>query len=206
MSSHSPSRLPQPVHPHVRGANLSRQRLGLRALGSSPRAWGQCRLPECLWCHLCIRFIPTCVGPMLPRAPPILAGAVHPHVRGANAVSSRFPEGGGGSSPRAWGQLRGAGAESPRSRFIPTCVGPICRRESPGRRSTVHPHVRGANLPAVQKDMTDLGSSPRAWGQFGLAVPGQLVRRFIPTCVGPMAASAPKSRRRSGSSPRAWGQ
>ena len=91
------------VHPHVRGANVFRQRavkgearfiptcVGqmnvlkqpfLRKSGSSPRAWG--KFVEALGKSQTVRFIPTCVGQIPVKA---LCGL---------AVF--------GSSPRAWGK------------------------------------------------------------------------------------------------------
>ena len=132
------------VHPHVRGANLLSVRLGL----------------------LDDRFIPTCVGQIIvclisipivggssPRAwgkwnnrcPAVYQIAVHPHVRGANAVGRAGQRRTSGSSPRAWGKLAIAQDILKRGRFIPTCVGQI----------PLHP-ASGQPL---------RGSSPRAWGK-----------------------------------------
>ena len=131
-------------------------------------------------------------------------GAVHPHVRGAHTgrTDSRSPL--PGPSPRAWGsRLPGAG-KTALARSIPTCVGltevqlgvwarvrsiPTCVGLTPaepirGRRSPVHPHVRGAHgYPAPGKPRWH-GPSPRAWGSLKCS--------WV-------------SGRGSGPSPRAWG-
>ena len=138
------ARLSRAVHPHVRGADSLSQRIlsaesrfiptcvgqmasamAVRVLedGSSPRAWG--------------RLIPAARG----RA----VGAVHPHVRGADACQQRIPSSHCGSSPRAWGRWEGACDGVLSLRFIPTCVGQIARSALRHAPLPVHPHVRGAD-------------------------------------------------------------
>ena len=131
-----------------------------------------------------------------------------------------------GSSPHAWGRLDEHLEQLIPARFIPTCVGQTHNKDnvaacplgsSPhawGRLSstgagsvihTVHPHMRGADLPGVvildhlprfiptcvgqtlregKSESEIAGSSPHAWGRH----PGRILenadRRFIPTCVG----------------------
>ncbi len=153
------------VHPHVRGANGGSFQFPDQAIGSPPRAWGQCgedfeRLRRG-------RFTPTCVGPISSSHCPRRRATVHPHVRGANAA--------------IW-----ARCECP-SRFTPTCVGPICPAAVAADRNSVHPHVRGANASAFALQASDHGSPPRAWGQCLLRFGLPPERRFTPTCVGPMA-------------------
>jgi len=69
-------------------------------------------------------------------------------------------------------------------RFIPTCVGSICRVLESLGLPTVHPHVRGEHfllrLAATGAD----GSSPRAWGACDEPLVVGAQDRFIPTCVG----------------------
>ena len=70
------------VHPHVRGANAHAFNAWDSVLGSSPRAWG--KFLHLLRLSRQERFIPTCVGQMLCRAPIRMPAA--------------------GSSPREWGK------------------------------------------------------------------------------------------------------
>ncbi len=156
------------------------------AAGSPPRAWG--KLMADIISLVTLRFTPTCVGktnfhllgdPMMIGSPPRAWGkprselllpprmAVHPHVRGENAVHGLpvidlavHPHvRGENTRHRLWGTSRG--------RFTPTCVGktpadppetPPCHGSPPrawGKLKwlrearligKVHPHVRGENL------------------------------------------------------------
>ena len=175
-----------PVHPHVRGADIS-------FLLSTTRN---------------TRFIPTCVGQM-PHAitlPPIKP--VHPHVRGADVYKFLARIAAHGSSPRAWGrcsslwyrrcccrfiptcvgQMQWAVPRSPLpSRFIPTCVGQmlvVLLGNTKGTRFI--PTCVGQIAQYRQAHHRRAGSSPRAWGR--CEPPRDLAqrRRFIPTCVGQM--------------------
>ena len=91
---------------------------------------------------------------------------------------------------------------------------------------SVHPHVRGDNGSVGDELRRPIGSPPRAWGQWPLALPPTLPVRFTPTCVGTMRYESFMSNRISvhphvrgdndsmcfrqlgsnGSPPRAWGQ
>ena len=55
-----------PVHPHVRGENTNTNASTSYYYGSSPRAWGECRLDVVRVEHG--RFIPTCVGRILKKS------------------------------------------------------------------------------------------------------------------------------------------
>ena len=146
----------------MRGAH--RCRIGDRGLrdGPSPRAWGsradrqtQCGRPG---------SIPTCVGLTSRHGFADAIPSVHPHVRGAHETPHSVASSVTGPSPRAWGSLPPPHLAATGRRSIPTCVGLTgvwwCR----GRRSTVHPHVRGAHGDQRR-------ASPRRRGS-------------IPTCVG----------------------
>src|SRR5699024_5138486 len=110
------------------------------------------------------RSIPTCVGLGGARQVAPLAGAVHPHVRGARGGVAAFPVVDGGPSPRAWGSGVIAGLLAAFGRSIPTCVG--LGRGCSGARSgaPVQPHVRGARPVTGLHDTGPPGPSPRAWG------------------------------------------
>jgi len=101
-----------------------------------------------------------------------------------------------------------------------TCLVPPCREVF-----TVHPHVRGEHRGDLGDSPFNRGSSPRAWGTRVVAEDDELVRRFIPTCVGNTWRRGRRARAASvhphvrgehdpwtataitvrGSSPRAWG-
>ncbi len=152
--------------------------------GSPPRAWGQFQA----------------------RLSALHVGAVHPHVRGDNAIDYYV-------------KIKG-------KRFTPTCVGTIRWPRTQYQRSTVHPHVRGDNSGFRKSATGSTGSPPRAWGQSPAWFPREVHRRFTPTCVGTMPTElrrgtsgtvhphvrgdncprTPSRPRKAGSPPRAWGQ
>jgi len=130
-----------------------------------------------------------------------------------------------GSSPRVWGTwARAEGFVIPR-RFIPTCVGNMVLFLSAERLMPVHPHVCGEHGTFDPRAYRPNGSSPRVWGTYCSAWRVMNRERFIPTCVGNIAAPASSpvitavhphvcgehshSRhgfyRSAGSSPRVWG-
>jgi len=116
------------VHPHVRGEHAPTVRPRPCPPGSSPRAWGA--LPPASVRQRFRRFIPTCVGsighnPFIRHTP-----SVHPHVRGEHCGWAPAAQSSVGSSPRAWGALKDWNVDAEGDRFIPTCVGSICRRRS----------------------------------------------------------------------------
>ena len=204
-----------PVHPHVRGEDLSARKLyGLDAVhphvrgedivivvrpvvlvGSPPRTWG--RRPT--------RGILRGVRP------------VHPHVRGEDGhrVGRLHPA--VGSPPRTWGRpVRGAARAVPhrftptyvgktpplhllgdRWRFTPTYVGKTwqgCRSCGP---SPVHPHVRGEDRIPSRQGRPVRGSPPRTWGRPGRCVGGDARVRFTPTYVGKTSEGALRSKKYS---------
>ncbi len=109
------------VHPHVRGAQIVIGGAATMLLGPSPRAWGSADL---YWRPIYPqRSIPTCVG--LRRCTEGVEWwiTVHPHVRGAQIVPCWGTRWSAGPSPRAWGSGRCIVVVPRRSRSIPTCVG-----------------------------------------------------------------------------------
>ncbi len=71
---------------------------------------------------------------------------------------------------------------------------------------SVHLHLRGDSTASIMSSIFFAGSSPRAWRQLLENHVGNLVFRFISTCV-ETAGRGPLCRRySSGSSPRAWRQ
>ena len=124
-----------------------------------------------------------------------------------------------------WGLLVPGSNASAELRSTPTHVGftpPCC---SHGRRSAVHPHVRGVYFAFTAVRRNFAGPSPRAWGLL-LANNIEIIGpRSIPTCVGftyhydsscnggtvhphvrgVYSISRSEYSRMSGPSPRAWG-
>ena len=170
------------VHPHGRGDNEPQRVPGNAAVGSPPRAWGQCGglfapLPDA-------RFTPTGVGTMNPSAYQVMLPSVHPHGRGDNAALCFGVLAYVGSPPRAWGQFRKTRPASPPARFTPTGVGTILSIVNFRDLRTVHPHGRGDNQPRDVRRQPVAGSPPRAWGQFRQRVARHRLERFTPTGVG----------------------
>ena len=73
-------------------------------------------------------------------------------------------------------------------------------------RKSVHPHGRGDNRALVGCPPARVGSPPRAWGQCGRVLRGEVARRFTPTGVGTIDDAPFAVRPYPGSPPRAWGQ
>ena len=152
------------------------------------------------------RFTPTGVGTIVTTICAPRCGSVHPHGRGDN----------GGGDARRVGDPR----------FTPTGVGTIASSFDRGSVWAVHPHGRGDNAVIMAQAMSDAGSPPRAWGQFGLFALRIKPSRFTPTGVGTIPAGAGRitfcavhphgrgdnvrsrviTRDVIGSPPRAWGQ
>ena len=150
--------------------------------GSSPHAWGtENILVEGQGWR---RFIPTCVGnwPELSCHCSLLT--VHPHMRGElpEPVFDAFDF--RGSSPHAWGTVRGNTPSAGGRRFIPTCVGNWAVATGSKEACSVHPHMRGELATVTTDAGYDPGSSPHAWGTGISRKHAKIIRRFIPTCVG----------------------
>ena len=160
--------LPPAVHPHGRGDNWLAFQDQWGQVGSPPRAWGQCDT----------------------FANRIYANAVHPHGRGDNEYEDDPEKRRFGSPPRAWGQFNVDQTVNAHQRFTPTGVGTICPIRSRLRFTAVHPHGRGDNRWSVVHQRSMHGSPPRAWGQFIFGLPSRNAKRFTPTGVGTITASA----------------
>ena len=111
-------------------------------------------------------------------------------------------------------------------RFTPTGVGTIPAALAVVTYIAVHPHGRGDNGARMLGRIANLGSPPRAWGQFSPRPTAADNRRFTPTGVGTMGwvdgignrsavhphgrgDNSPQpapTRAPRGSPPRAWGQ
>ena len=176
------SQVRAPVHPHGRGDNAPNAPRCASAIGSPPRAWGQCRRWACA--RLDHRFTPTGVGTIRVGRFGIPMTTVHPHGRGDN---EHYTFDGAilyGSPPRAWGQLLLNSAINPPKRFTPTGVGTMGVRPGISAALAVHPHGRGDNIVLLIRTEARNGSPPRAWGQFVQRRVQRTRARFTPTGVG----------------------
>ena len=91
------------------------------------------------------RFTPTGVGTIPQRKTADRSATVHPHGRGDNAVIMAQAMSDAGSPPRAWGQCLSDARLYKHSRFTPTGVGTMPRRQTSTSATAVHPHGRGDN-------------------------------------------------------------
>ena len=110
------------VHPHIRGAYPTGTLQKTGGGGSSPHTWGIRAAGTDVF--FVVRFIPTYVGHTWITAASTFSSRVHPHIRGAYALSGIT-------------QVTDA-------RFIPTYVGHTAKSEMPTGMFRVHPHIRGA--------------------------------------------------------------
>ncbi len=149
----------------------------------------------------------------------------HPHGRGEHNTLSRMNTHTAGSSPRAWGTPTRSLPPWWVCGLIPTGVGNTQKTLSPANALTAHPHGRGEHPPLAVSQVSDSGSSPRAWGTLWSYVDDNGVGGLIPTGVGNTNSRPRRSRSRRahphgrgehfrldkdgqhfvGSSPRAWG-
>ena len=175
--------------------------------GSPPRAWG--RLGERGFGVLMLRFTPTCVGTTRKRGRTRPLRSVHPHVRGDDAATVSESTAVVGSPPRAWGRPESqrehvwrwrftptcvgttgnvGGPAGKSHRFTPTCVGTTCSKRWTSDGISVHPHVRGDDVPKDDVGRRCAGSPPRAWGRQRPRRRPYSRQRFTPTCVGTTGA------------------
>ncbi len=170
------------VHPHPRGEYLVIDAPRIPPAGSSPPAWGI--LPVPLRARDEDRFIPTRVGNTCALRGWSAVGSVHPHPRGEYIRASNTGRSSRGSSPPAWGILRGYIGAKEGLRFIPTRVGNTPRPTGPRFRDAVHPHPRGEYQERTAAAFAVHGSSPPAWGIRRRYSGHYQGVRFIPTRVG----------------------
>ncbi len=69
-------------------------------------------------------------------------------------------------------------------RFIPTRMGNTVCRIGVEPVYAVHPHTHGEHNIIEEKFLSEIGSSPHAWGTQGSGEPGLDDQRFIPTRMG----------------------
>ena len=109
------------VHPHIRGAYVSKAVDVGGRFGSSPHTWG-IQFGKGVPVNA-ERFIPTYVGHTSETPPPAAHISVHPHIRGAYVYEPVDRGIGNGSSPHTWGIRPAHGRKTQLTRFIPTYVG-----------------------------------------------------------------------------------
>ncbi|CCH51592.1 hypothetical protein BN8_00523 [Fibrisoma limi BUZ 3] len=173
---------PNPVHPHERGGHTAIALHCSSTPGSSPRAWGSLILKGIVAdCH---RFIPTSVGVIDSEGHCSGLSPVHPHERGGHNFTTDRALRSIGSSPRAWGSSPGRLIKPSERRFIPTSVGVMQTQVCRYLLLSVHPHERGGHPGKAGLQLAVVGSSPRAWGSYGVQVGHGVQGRFIPTSVG----------------------
>ena len=149
----------------------------------------------------------------------------HPHTRGDHTRFSPSWSTRKGSSPHAWGPLRGRARDAQGLGIIPTRVGTTPSRWSRRWSRRDHPHTRGDHFRPAFHAQNRLGSSPHAWGPPARGRGATDDGRIIPTRVGTTRDLHTERRRhwdhphtrgdharqsharrwRAGSSPHAWG-
>jgi len=131
---------------------------------------------------------------------------VHPHPRGdalgkfnpfANCI---------GSPPPAWGRCNHRRRHSGNLRFTPTRVGTLFGDTDFTTTTAVHPHPRGDAALRHQKQFSNVGSPPPAWGRYLIGSFFLKSGRFTPTRVGTLFQRADFCARHHGSPPPAWGR
>ena len=145
------------------------------------------------------------MGHTLLPDPASMHHSVHPHLCGAYVVGMDAPPVVGGSSPPTWGIHRVRGQERAERRFIPTYVGHTLSPSRIPRAIPVHPHLRGAYVPAGVLTSGLCGSSPPTWGIRFISQTLTKSARFIPTYVGHTVRQHTMPSKMNGSSPPTWG-
>ncbi len=173
---------PRAVHPRLRGEHSRYSCARLSVSGSSPPARGTLARhrpgrPE-------QRFIPACAGNTCHERRAGDATTVHPRLRGEHAYSLTEMKPVNGSSPPARGTLSSINSSVVASRFIPACAGNTASMLPAGRRTTVHPRLRGEHPVTHKRVSTSNGSSPPARGTPNNLRVFNYDGRFIPACAG----------------------
>ena len=105
-------------------------------------------------------------------------------MRGENDADDAAGGFGPGTSPRARGKPRRAGAFTMPLGNIPACAGKTRDQGCcvPGGRE--HPRVRGENPSSAPEMSSKSGTSPRARGKLSIGMGGHMGARNIPACAG----------------------
>ena len=174
--------------PHARGGGPVDWRGYLERFWSSPRAWGWTE--EVLFDRPGPRVVPTRVGVDRLIASRSSSSSCRPHARGGGPDAGNLPLVQLRSSPRAWGWTGHRVRAGHGGRVVPTRVGVDRSRTRSGRDVRRRPHARGGGPVDDGGRVTEVESSPRAWGWTG-DVPDALRKgEVVPTRVGVDRASS----------------
>ena len=150
-------------HPHGRGEDPGALDAHTAHLETPPRAWG--RLGQAVQDGLEPGNTPTGVGKTRQACSRGLCPEKHPHGRGEDLAQPGRCPGKVETPPRAWGRRARQQDDRLIGRNTPTGVGKTpaaWRGNRPGRK---HPHGRGEDQNAGDKDAFHVETPPRAWGR-----------------------------------------
>ena len=108
----------------------------------------------------------------------------HPHAYGDKAEAFFKSVQGLGSSPRVWGQANLTDFKVGLEGIIPTRMGTRLAPAVNPNQPEDHPHAYGDKFMQPFFKTSDIGSSPRVWGQVSFAVAFFDSLRIIPTRMG----------------------
>ena len=150
--------------------------------GSSPRVWGQ--VDGSIYRVALSGIIPTRVGTSYLQ--PLLHCLLgdHPHACGDKCTDEYTSADYIGSSPRVWGQEVRQCNNNSCLRIIPTRVGTSRDNIAVFALTRDHPHACGDKFCRATSAPTEVGSSPRVWGQERERAVCIVADRIIPTRVG----------------------
>ena len=132
-------------------------------------------------------IIPTRVGTRLALRLAVYHCQDHPHACGDKDMMIITELSGLGSSPRVWGQVVFLLPLGCRCGIIPTRVGTSKRKTASSLEKKDHPHACGDKTGSEASAATEMGSSPRVWGQEKDRYQSKCIYRIIPTRVGTRA-------------------
>ena len=144
--------------------------------------WGQGQHYTCIFDFSGI--IPTRVGTSIRVKICCAVTRDHPHACGDKVFTSPLCVSLRGSSPRVWGQELLPITTQFSPRIIPTRVGTRWYTAKQRAAERDHPHACGDKTQTDYISMTELGSSPRVWGQVNFGEVIEDIFRIIPTRVG----------------------
>ena len=108
----------------------------------------------------------------------------HPHAYGDKPLFSALTRYLSGSSPRVWGQASEITRKKADKGIIPTRMGTRCAFLADFLYGQDHPHAYGDKIHSLAGLKTDIGSSPRVWGQEKCTLSAVAIYRIIPTRMG----------------------
>ncbi len=170
------------VHPRVRGGTYATTQSFDGGPGASPRARGNLSVLVHPVQH--DGCIPACAGEPIGRSRFGRHSRVHPRVRGGTVVVQPHAVRRPGASPRARGNRRIGAKPNPPQGCIPACAGEPAAGPAAGRRTRVHPRVRGGTGVDKMLKVLTTGASPRARGNPHRPPRERIRRGCIPACAG----------------------